>query len=76
MQFPEKNKLPAISGQERTDQIGIENCSPVSGAVLQVWGNGGGPIDDVMSNPQALVTRVPQNSSGDCIHAGLFPTGL
>ena len=33
--------MPAIPGQERTEQIGIENCSPVSGAVLQVCGNGG-----------------------------------
>ena len=53
---PIENKLPAIPGQERNDHIGIENCSPVSGAVLQVWGNGGGPVDDVMLNPQAFVT--------------------
>ena len=40
-----------------TEQIGIENCSPVSGAVLQTYGEMvGGPIDDVMLNPQALVT--------------------
>ena len=54
-QFPYRNKLPAIPRQERTDQTGIDNCIPVSGAVLQVWGNGGGPINDVMLNPQVLV---------------------
>ena len=63
--------MPAIPGRERTEQIyRHRNYSPVSGAVLQVWGNGGGPIDDIMLNPQAPVTLEFHWKSFPC----LFPT--